>query len=198
MNLPGLLYRVLEVNIKPLQDEVKKLTDEQWNEWGLRQNKYKVHAPTRNYPFYFSVYGEPAKAYNIDTDAWKATKPIIEQIELFYNRKAEVSILVDLLPHKTIRAHTDGGWFVNTHRLHIPVITSPDVTFTLDGKKFHMECGYVYEMNNIAMHSVDNPTDLGRVHLMVDLDPKKLANSAILKSPLESIGYESLKINELA
>jgi hypothetical protein len=34
--------------------------------------------------------------------------------------------------------------------------------------------------------------------LMVDILPDRTVNTAVLKSPLESIGYESLKINELA
>lgn len=197
MNLPGLLFKVLYVDISELQKEVAKLTDEQWMEWELRQNRYKVHSATQSYPFYFSEYGEKATAYNLDTKLWQLTKPIIERIEQWYNRKAEVSILVKLLPSRSILPHTDGGWFVNTHRIHVPIITDPRILFILDGKKYHLGCGYAYELNNIVTHSVVNPTNIGRVHLMVDLDPKCVLNPTIPKSPLESIGYKSLEINEL-
>ena len=197
MKLPGLLFRVLEVDVSDLREEVNKLTESEWIDWELRQNRYKVHSTTQSYPFYFSEYGETAKAYNIDTKLWELTKPIIEKVEQWYNRRAEVSLLVKLLPFKSIRPHTDGGWFIDTHRIHIPIITDPDILFILDGKKFHLECGYAYEMNNLVEHSVVNPTAVGRVHLMVDIHPNTILNSADSRSPLESIGYESLKINEL-
>lgn len=198
MKLPGLLFRVLDVDVSELREEVNKLTNEQWIDWELRQNRYKVHSATQSYPFYFSEYGETAKPYNLDTKLWELTKPIIEKIEQLYNRRAEVSLLVKLLPFKSIRPHTDGGWFINTHRIHIPIITDPNILFILDGKKFHLEYGYAYEMNNVVEHSVVNPTNIGRVHLMVDLHPQKPINLAISKSPLKSTSYESLKINELA
>lgn len=198
MKLPGLLFRVLDVDVSELREEVNKLTNEQWIDWELRQNRYKVHSATQSYPFYFSEYGETAKPYNLDTKLWELTKPIIEKIEQLYNRRAEVSLLVKLLPFKSIRPHTDGGWFINTHRIHIPIITDPNILFILDGKKFHLEYGYAYEMNNVVEHSVVNPTNIGRVHLMVDLHPQKPINLAISKSPLRSIGYKSLEIKELA
>lgn len=198
MKLPGLLFRVLDVDVSELREEVNKLTESEWIDWELRQNRYKVHSTTQSYPFYFSEYGETAKAYNIDTRLWELTKPIIEELEHWYNRRAEVILLVKLLPFKSIRPHTDGGWFVHTHRIHIPIITDPDILFIVDAKKFHLECGYAYEMNNVVEHGVQNPTDIGRVHLMVDILPNEVLNPAVLKSPLESIGYESLKINELA
>lgn len=198
MKLPGLLFRILNVDVRELQQEVTKLTKDQWMEWGLRQSKYRVHSSTQTYPFYFSEYGEPSKAYNLDTKLWLLAKPIIEEVENFYNRKAEISILINLPPGAMIAPHVDAGWLVNTHRIHIPIITDPKILFVLDDKKFHLQSGYAYEMNNLVQHSVINPTNIGRVHLMVDLLPNSPLNPAVLKSPLESIGYESLKINELA
>lgn len=171
MKLPGLLFRVLEVDVSELQQEVAKLTDKEWLDWDLRQNKYKVHSATQSYPFYFSLYGEPAQTYNLDTKLWKLIKPIISRLEEWYNRRAEVIVLVKLLPFEGITPHNDGGWFTKTHRLHIPIITDPRILFRLNGKEYHMECGYAYEMNNIALHGVSNPTNIGRVHLMVDIIP---------------------------
>lgn len=198
MKLPGSLFKVLKVDVSELQKEVNELTHEQWIEWELRQNKYKVHSATLSYPFYFTEYGEPSKSYNLDTKLWQLTKPIISEVEKLYNRKAEISLLAKLLPFRNITPHTDGGLFTTTHRIHIPIVTDPRVLFIIGGKKYHMECGYAYEMNNLVEHSVVNPTNIGRVHLMVDLDPRKPLNLAIEKSPLKSIGYKSLEIKELA
>lgn len=198
MNLPGLIFKLGEVDVSNIEQEVNNLTPQQWIEWDVRQNKYRVHSKTESYPFMFSMYGEPPTVYNHNTIVWKTIIPVVSKLETFYNRKAGSIVLVRLKPNTNILPHTDGGWFVDTHRIHIPIITDPRITFTLTNKKVHLKRGWIYELNNLVLHSVENPTDIGRVHLMVDIDPKRVVDSSILKSPLESIGYESLKINELA
>ena len=198
MRLPHLLYKIGEVDTSKIEQHVNNLTQEQWIEWDLRQNRYKVHSATESYPFMFSEYGEEPKTYNQNSDLWYVVEPLIKRLENFYNRKAGAIVLVKLKPKTNIIPHTDGGWFVNTHRLHIPIITHPDITFSLTDKKVHLKRGWIYELNNLVEHGVQNPTDVGRVHLMVDILPNHVLNTAVLKSPLESIGYESLKINELA
>lgn len=198
MRLPELLYKIGEVNVSKIEEHVNQLTREQWIEWDLRQNRYKVHSATESYPFMFSEYGEEPKLYNQNTDIWYVVEPLIRRLENFYNRKAGAVVLVKLKPNTNILPHTDGGWFVDTHRLHIPIITHPDIIFTLTNKRVHLKKGWIYELNNLVEHGVQNPTSVGRVHLMVDILPKCIVNPAVLKSPLESIGYESLKINELA
>ena len=197
MKLPGLLYKIGEVDTSKIEEYVNALTNEQWIEWALRQNRYKVHSATESYPFIFSEYGEEPKTYNQDTEIWKVVKPLIDKLEKFYNKKAGAIVLVKLKPRTNIIPHTDGGWFVGTHRVHVPIITDPGILFSLTDKKFHLEKGSIYELNNLVEHGVENPTGVGRVHLMVDILPDRTVNTAVLKSPLESIGYESLKINEL-
>lgn len=197
MKLPGLIFKIGTVDIKVIEQEVLNLTLEQWKEWDLRQNRYKVHSATESYPLMFSEYGEEPKTYNVGTPLWNVSQNLIGKLEVFYNRKVGAAVYVKLKPRTNIIPHTDGGWFVNTHRVHIPIVTDKRILFSLDSKKFHLERGSIYELNNLVKHGVENPTDVSRVHLMVDILPDRPANPAILKSPLESIGYESLKINEL-
>lgn len=198
MKLPGLLFKIGEVDTSKIEQHVNALTSEQWIEWDLRQNRYKVHSATESYPFMFSEYGEEPKVYNQDTEMWKVVKPVIDRLQEFYNRQAGAIVLVKLKPRTNIIPHTDGGWFVDTHRVHIPIVTHPDILFSLAGKKIHLKKGWIYELNNIVMHGVENPTDVARVHLMIDMLPKRVLNHAIEKSPLRSIGYKSLEIKELA
>jgi hypothetical protein len=197
MKLPGLLFRLGVVDVSKIENEINKLTQQQWIEWDLRQNRYKVHSATESYPLTFSEYGEEPKTYNVGSPLWNATQHLISKLETFYNRKVGAAVYVKLKPNTNIIPHTDGGWFVNTNRVHVPIITDKRILFSLEGKKFHLERGVIYELNNLVEHGVENPTDVGRVHLMVDILPDRVANPAVLKSPLESIGYESLKINEL-
>lgn len=186
MRLPGLLYKIGKVDTSKIEECVNALTSEQWMEWDLRQNRYKVHAATESYPFMFSEYGEKPKLYNQDTDIWKAIRPLVNNLESFYNTKAAAIVLVKLKPKTNIIPHTDGGWFIDTHRIHIPIITDPKIVFVLDSEKFHLQAGNVYEINNVVEHSVINPTDIGRVHLMVDLMPNLTS----------TIDYKNLLANE--
>jgi hypothetical protein len=197
MNLPGLLFRLGAVDVSEIENEINKLTHTQWIEWDLRQSRYKVHSATESYPLMFSEYGEEPKTYNVDSDVWRVTSPLIQRLEHFYNRKAGAVVFIKLKRHTNIRPHTDGGWFVNTHRVHIPIVTDPRILFSLTDKKFHLERGSIYEINNLVEHGVENPTGIDRVHLMVDMLPNNVLNFSVLKSPLESIGYQSLEINKL-
>ena len=86
MKLPGLLYKIGEVDTSKIEEYVNALTNEQWIEWALRQNRYKVHSATESYPFIFSEYGEEPKTYNQDTEIWKVVKPLIDKLEKFYKQ----------------------------------------------------------------------------------------------------------------
>ena len=201
MKLPGLLYKLGVVDVSRIEQEVLKLTEEQWTEWDLRQKRYVVHSSTETFPFIFSEYGEPSKTYNHDTEAWNVTSPLIDKLEKFYNRKAGAAILVKLKPYRDILLHTDAGWFNNTNRVHIPIITDPNIFFSFKKNgtvyKYHLKRGEIYEFNNLVEHGVTNQTATNRVHLMVDMLPNSVLDPGVQRSRLESIGYSSLEIKEL-
>ena len=50
-------------------------------------------------------------------------------------------------------------------------MTHPDVNFQVDGERFTLEEGHLYELNNTRRHSVRNESSLDRVHLLVDMLP---------------------------
>ena len=53
-------------------------------------------------------------------------------------------------------------------RFHLPVVTNPNVRFTMDGKQYIMEAGRVYLFNQSCMHGVSNKGNSMRVHLVWD------------------------------
>jgi len=53
-------------------------------------------------------------------------------------------------------------------RLHIPVITNPDVEFILAGSRFVMREGECWYLNVSRPHSVNNRGATDRIHLVVD------------------------------
>lgn len=86
--------------------------------------------------------------------------------------------LAELPPGQVITPHRDLGILTMIHRLHIPLVTHKDVTFIIDGKRFYLEPGRLYDLNNAVVHSVENKSDVMRVHLLVDMLPKKIAHPA--------------------
>jgi len=79
------------------------------------------------------------------------------------------SRLMRLAPHSTVPEHADINyhWF-NRVRLHIPVVTRPEVRFHCDGQSVHMAPGEAWIFDNWRRHHVDNPTDDARIHLVAD------------------------------
>jgi Aspartyl/Asparaginyl beta-hydroxylase len=65
--------------------------------------------------------------------------------------------------------HVDIHYYWRTHlRIHIPVITNPDVGFTCDGETIHMGAGDCYILDSFYRHSVANRGSEMRVHLVLD------------------------------
>ena len=73
--------------------------------------------------------------------------------------------------------HTDGGALLHySRRIHIPIITSEKITFTVYNNTIHMKKSNAYEINNQLPHSVNNPTDIDRVHIIIDVLPDDMKN----------------------
>ena len=85
--------------------------------------------------------------------------------------------LAELPPGQVIEPHRDGNILALIHRLHVPIITHPDVEFIIDGNTFCLRADRLYDLNNVVMHSVTNRSDVMRIHLLVDLMPHSLARA---------------------
>jgi hypothetical protein len=66
-------------------------------------------------------------------------------------------------PHADINYH----WFYRV-RVHIPVVTRPEVQFHCDGTSVHMAAGEAWVFDNWRLHNVVNPTPDERIHLVAD------------------------------
>jgi len=69
-----------------------------------------------------------------------------------------------------IREHRDAGASLDdgVTRLHIPVQTSPQVLFRIDGEDVHFSAGHTWYLNAACLHGVTNHSARPRVHLMID------------------------------
>jgi hypothetical protein len=79
------------------------------------------------------------------------------------------SRLMGLQPGADVPRHVDVHYYWRTHlRIHIPVITNPEVRFTCEGQTVHMEAGECWLLDSFYPHSVRNLGDELRIHLVLD------------------------------
>lgn len=88
------------------------------------------------------------------------------------------ALLTKLLPNGEIPPHRDRVAFIleKGHRIHIPIITNDNVSFSVGDETKNLKEGHVYEINNGRTHSVKNESNEERVHLIIDLLDENLMN----------------------
>ncbi|MGB5491426.1 MAG: aspartyl/asparaginyl beta-hydroxylase domain-containing protein, partial [Woeseiaceae bacterium] len=95
--------------------------------------------------------------------------PYIRQIMGRFNSVIGRSRLMRLAPGASVTKHTDAHYFWRDHlRIHIPIITTPDVAFYCDTEEVHMAAGESWTFNNWLEHSVENRSEHARIHLVID------------------------------
>jgi Aspartyl/Asparaginyl beta-hydroxylase len=83
--------------------------------------------------------------------------------------------LAELPPGMVIKPHVDKGLLTKMHRLHVPLVTHEGVKFIIAGKEFFLKVGVLYDLNNVVRHSVENKSEVMRVHMLVDMLPHSVA-----------------------
>lgn len=79
------------------------------------------------------------------------------------------SRLMGLEPGAEVPEHVDINYYWRTHlRIHIPVITNPEVAFTCNGETIYMPAGECWILDSFYRHSVVNRGTETRVHLVLD------------------------------
>lgn len=79
------------------------------------------------------------------------------------------SRLMGLAAGATVPGHIDSHYYWRTHvRIHVPVITNPEVKFTVGGQTVHMEPGECWTFDSFQRHEVVNGGSEHRVHLVLD------------------------------
>ena len=95
--------------------------------------------------------------------------PYIRQVLASFGVVWSRSRLLRLAPGAVVPLHADihYHWFYRV-RLHVPIVTRPEVQFTCDGESVHMAPGEVWAFDNWRLHEVRNPSDHERIHLVAD------------------------------
>ncbi len=95
--------------------------------------------------------------------------PYIRQVLASFGVVWSRSRLMRLAPGASVPAHADINyhWFSRV-RLHIPVLTHPEVSFSCGEERVHMAAGEAWVFDNWRPHHVENPSPEERVHLVAD------------------------------
>lgn len=117
-----------------------------------------------------SLYPDPAaKGAFADTAAMQRLAYIPTVLDAIPCAKNSVRLL-KLAAGSNIRRHRD--YYLGPEdgevRLHVPVVTHPDVEFVLDDERVPMAEGELWFLNFNHYHSVDNRSPVDRIHLVID------------------------------
>lgn len=100
---------------------------------------------------------------------WLSRSPYIIEIMQALESTWGRSRLMGLQPGAVVPEHVDVHYYWRTHlRLHIPIITNPDVAFTCAGETIHMQAGECWLLDSFYLHSVANRGTETRIHLVLD------------------------------
>jgi len=100
---------------------------------------------------------------------WLRRSPYILEIMAALNATWGRSRLMGLAAGADVPDHVDMHYYWRTHlRIHIPVITNPDVGFTCNGQTIHMPAGECWILDSFYRHAVANRGRELRVHLVLD------------------------------
>ena len=154
-------------------------------EWYLDESRQKgtaTHKDTKMYQIRFFSYewdiGDDEVPKQINSfnskEANQEFSTMCAFLENFYEGKVVRAEVISMSPKSDISPHVDSGTMLNlARRVHIPLVTSEDVLFTVFNKTVNMKVGNWYEINNYLPHSVINKSNKERIHIILDILPKK-------------------------
>jgi hypothetical protein len=164
------------VDVTHLKDKLNGLD---WTEHTIRQN-LGVHKNTETLEVIWDWESlETDKIGKIHSNYYKLDmESFLEKIKPIYESNYGDGyfirvLIVKLKANSNIEPHVDNGYSLMTaKRTHIPIITNSDVTFTVGGETKHLKEGEIWEIDNSKVHSVDNNSDMDRIHLIMDYTKK--------------------------
>ncbi|HWK50313.1 MAG TPA: sulfotransferase, partial [Steroidobacter sp.] len=165
VRLPRPFYRLpLRLDVERLRAEVAALPAEAWVR---HPNDLKGNSAAR----LISVDGgeNDDVSGRMQATAHLQQSPYIRQILASLGVVWSRSRLLRLAPGAIVPEHADINyhWFTRV-RLHIPIVTRPEVRFYCADQVVHMAAGEAWVFDNWRSHRVENFTSDERIHLVAD------------------------------
>jgi hypothetical protein len=189
------IRRLGPVDIGPLKTAVAAIPEALWDaENASKPNRFGALDATRHIIFRFvSNFRDWRESY--DRPLWGEWRPLLEPVlkaatqPYGYARGAFPRVmLARMAPGGVIHPHRDENpaakW---PHKIHVPLLTNPGVTFFVNRVPHHFAEGEAVEVNNMGLHAVENRGDTDRIHLIFeyyDLDQPEPEWLAMLQPAL--------------
>lgn len=170
------IRRLGTVDVARLREAVLAIPEAQWDaENAQKPNRFETLASTRHIVFRFiSNFVDWRSSY--ERPLWDEWKPLLEPVlaaataDYGYRRGAFPRVMLarmapggEILPHRD--TNPAAQW---PHKIHVPLVTNPEVTFFVDDVGYHFEAGEAVEVNNMAYHAVTNAGTTDRTHLIFE------------------------------
>jgi hypothetical protein len=120
-----------------------------------------------------SLRSHTRSQFHLLWESWSdAVQPVIDHVVEHYEYPGGCTsriMLARLLGGAEIGAHTDSAPAARVpHKIHVPILTAPEIDFIAEGSHYHLELGSAYEVNNRVLHGGINRSSVDRVHLIFD------------------------------
>lgn len=100
---------------------------------------------------------------------WLAQLPYTRQVMAALGCSIGRSRLMRIDGNGEATTHVDSNYYWATHvRIHVPVVTTPDVEFLCGPTRVHMAAGECWIFDTWSLHNVINPAPTRRIHLVCD------------------------------
>ncbi|KDM92848.1 sulfotransferase [Photobacterium galatheae] len=170
------------VDITEITKCLKQLPDSAWKANPYRQNTYAVHKQTESLVLYFKTDEFTESHDELLAAMQPLLAPIFARFAQYYGySKLDIAkLMFAKLPSGCeIPEHRDSApIFAKYHRVHVPIQTNDAIIFYLDHQAHHFKTGVMYDINNLGLHRVINPSSEDRIHLIFDARPVKRIHNA--------------------
>ncbi len=185
MKLPRPFYRLpVRFDVERLQSEVGALPA---GAWSRHPQEHEGNTAAR----LITVDGGPNDAVSGEMKPTPALAacPYIQQVLASFGTVWSRSRLMRIAGGGSVPQHSDLNyhWFHRV-RLHIPVITHPEVRFFCADQHVHMAAGECWVFDNWREHRVVNPSSEARIHLVADTAGTSAFWRLILQGQSENFG----------
>jgi len=116
------------------------------------------------------IHSDPTQKIFVDTKDLQVS-PYFCKVLSFFESTIFAARLMRLASGSVIKEHTDDGlrFEDGVVRIHVPVLTNPDVDFYLNGSRVVLTAGSCWYLRLSDPHRVSNRGKTDRVHLVIDM-----------------------------
>jgi hypothetical protein len=172
---PDRLRLPLSFDPRQLADDLAVLSTVEWTAHFVQQN-YEGDwsaialraSATARHPIQM-IMSDPSCTEFVDTPFLKAA-PYFQSVLARFGCPLLSVRLMRLAPGSIIKEHRDNdlSFEQGTVRVHVPVVTNPEVDFRLNGTRCEMPAGSAWYLRLSDPHMVANRGTTDRVHMVID------------------------------